>query len=189
MTPIVLQHGLFGFGEIEIGKLKFSYFNKIDRALEKLGHPVIVSRVHPTGPIEMRAEQLKKTIVEELDRRAIKERVIILAHSMGGLDARYMIAELGMAQRVAGLVTLSTPHRGSPYADWCLLNLGRRLKGLQLMKLLGIDVRAVSDLTTDACRKFNRKIKNHPQVLYYSVSAARPWHLIPAFMIHSHKLI
>ena len=34
-TPIVLSHGLFGFGEVSLGKIKFSYFNRIDRALKQ----------------------------------------------------------------------------------------------------------------------------------------------------------
>ena len=55
MTPIVLQHGLFGFGDFKVGTLRVSYFNGIDRALEERGHPLIISRVHPTGSIELRA--------------------------------------------------------------------------------------------------------------------------------------
>src|SRR5438552_18304693 len=113
MTPIVLQHGLFGFGDFKVGTLRVSYFNGIDRALEKRGYPLIISRVHPTGSIELRARQLKSTILKQLRLLNCKrQRVIIFAHSMGGLDARYMIARLGMAEHVAALVTISTPHRG-----------------------------------------------------------------------------
>jgi triacylglycerol lipase len=189
VTPIVLQHGLFGVAQFELGKLRLSYFHKIDRALEARGHPLIVSQVHPTGPIELRARQLKKTILEQTQARGISDRVVIVAHSMGGLDARYMIARLDMAKHVAALVTVSTPHRGSPYADWCSLNLGKRLGGMRLMNLLGLDVRAVGDLMLDSCRRFNELVPNHPDVQYYSISAARPMHLVPAFMMHSHKLI
>jgi triacylglycerol lipase len=189
MTPIVLQHGLFGFGQFELGKIKLSYFHKIDRAFSERGHPLIVSRVHPTGPIRMRAMQLKKTIREEGRKLGVKDRAVIVAHSMGGLDARYMIAKLGMAEHVAALVTVSTPHRGSPYADWCLANIGRRMGGLKLMNLLGLDVRAVSDLTLESCRRFNDTIPDHPDVRYFSISAARPIHRVAAFMMHSHKLI
>ncbi|HEY7090491.1 MAG TPA: alpha/beta fold hydrolase [Tepidisphaeraceae bacterium] len=189
MVPIVLQHGLLGFGQFELGKLKLSYFHKIDRALADRGHPLIVSRVHPTGPIRMRALQLKRTIREESKRQGIKGRVVIVAHSMGGLDARYMIAKLGMAEHVAALVTVSTPHRGSPYADWCLANIGTRLGGLKLMKFLGLDVRAVHDLTLEHCRHFNEQVPDHADVAYFSISAARPFHRVPAFMMHSHKLI
>ncbi|HWP40036.1 MAG TPA: hypothetical protein VNL70_03850, partial [Tepidisphaeraceae bacterium] len=176
MTPIVLHHGLFGFGQFELGKLKLSYFRKIDRALMARGHPLIVSRVHPTGPIRLRASQLKKTILQQIEAQGIEDRLIIIAHSMGGLDARYMVSRLGMASRVAAIVTVCTPHHGSPYADWCLKNLGNRLGGLKLMNLLGLDVRAVSDLTVESCARFNEAVPDHPDVRYYSISAARPWH-------------
>jgi triacylglycerol lipase len=190
MTPIVLHHGFLGFGDIGLGPVKIAYFRGIDRALAARGHPLVISRVHPTGPIELRARQLKENILrglKQVDRE--RDRVIIVAHSMGGLDARYMIARLGMDDRVAALLTITTPHRGTPYADWCLLNLGRRMGGLKLMKFLGLDVRALTDLTTDQCRTFNRTIKNVPGVLYFSVSAARPWHRVPPFALHSHRLI
>ncbi len=187
--PIVLHHGLFGFGNLGVGKLKLSYFHKIDRALADRGHPLIIANVHPTGPIRLRASQLKKIINHQCRELGIRDRVIILAHSMGGLDARYMICKLGMAEKVSALVTISTPHRGSPYADWCLLNVGKRMGGLKLMKLLGLNVQAITDLTTRACAEFNDLIGDHPAVKYYSISAARPIHRVPAFMMHSHKLI
>jgi triacylglycerol lipase len=190
MTPIVLQHGLLGFGDFRVGKLHVSYFNGIDRALEKRGHPLIISRVHPTGSIELRARQLKSTILKHLrllNRK--RQRVVIFAHSMGGLDARYMIARLGMDEHVAALVTISTPHRGSPYADWCLKNLGKKLGGLKLMKFLNLDIDALSDLTCESCAKFNGRIDDSPKVSYLSISAARPWHRVPPIFLHSHKLI
>lgn len=190
MIPVVLHHGLFGFGDLKLGPVKLRYFRGIDRAIRERGHPVIVSQVHPTGSIELRARQLKQNILaglKQLDRE--REPVLIMAHSMGGLDARYMISALGMDDRVAGLLSISCPHRGSPYADWCVENLGRRLGGLNLMKKLGLDVQAVSDLTTANCRKFNRAIKNAPGVQYFSISAARPWHRVPPWAMLSHKII
>lgn len=189
MTPIVLQHGLFGFSQFGVGKLRVSYFHKIDRAIASRGHPLIVSNVHPTGPIRLRATQLKKIILEQCEKQKINDRVVILAHSMGGLDARYMISKLDMSSRVAALVTLSTPHRGSPYADWALKNVGRRMGGLKLMQLLGLNVKAISDLTPASCAKFNDRIADHPEVRYFSISGSRPMHRVPAFMLHSHKLV
>jgi len=190
MMPIVLHAGLMGLGDVCVGPIKIPYFRGIDRAIRERGHALIIPRVHPTGSIELRARQLKEHIERGREQpNGPDSRVIIVAHSMGGLDARYMIAKLGMHERVAALLTITTPHRGSPYADWCLENLGRKLGGLKLMKCLGLDVQAISDLTTESCRKFNRKIKNVPGVLYFSVSAARPWHRVPPFAAHAHKLI
>ncbi|MFJ7334376.1 esterase/lipase family protein [Streptomyces sp. NPDC101116] len=50
---------------------------------------------------------------DERDREA---RVVIVAHSMGGLVARYWVAELGGAPWCRGIITLGTPHRGAPKA-------------------------------------------------------------------------
>lgn len=190
MLPVVLHHGLMGFGDISVGPIKIPYFRGIDRALRERGHELVISRVHPTGSIERRAQELKANIERGLEQtNGDENRVIIIAHSMGGLDARYMIAKLGMHDRVAALLTITAPHRGSPYADWCLENLGRRLGGLKLIRWLGLDIQAIADLTTENCRKFNRQVKNVPGVLYFSVSAARPWHRVPPFALHSHKII
>jgi triacylglycerol lipase len=217
-TPIVLSHGLFGFGEFALGKFKVSYFNRIDRALTARGFPLIVTRVHPTGSIGLRAHQLKTSILKHLrslsrsterrtvrattDKRSRKKRddeaavdascdgkVIIIAHSMGGLDARYMISRLGMADRVAALVTLSTPHHGSPYADWCLKNLGMKLGAMKVARMLGLDVQAIADLSTESCARFNDLVEDAPQVRYFSVSACKPWKRMAPFFIPSWRVI
>jgi triacylglycerol lipase len=57
------------------------------------------------------------------------------------------------------------------------------------MRLLRLDVQAIADLTTSACAAFNEKVPDHPDVKYVSISAARPWHHIPPFLLHSYKLI
>jgi triacylglycerol lipase len=190
MTPIVLQHGLFGFAAVGIGPLKLTYFNRIDRALAERGHPLIVPRVHPTGTIARRAAALKRSILDGLGSMGrAGERVIVIAHSMGGLDARYMISRLGMDRRVAALVTVCTPHRGSAYADWCLEHLGRRLKGMELVNLLALDARAVRDLSTGACTRFNETYPDIPAVRYFSISAQRAWRRVPPVFLHSHKVV
>ena len=191
LAPVVLHHGLFGFGNFSFGKLRLAYFaGGIERAIAARGHPLIISRVHPTAGIATRARQLKETILRQLDILGRPhERLIIIAHSMGGLDARYMISCLGMADRVAALATISAPHRGSSYADWCLRHLGQRLGGASLMNFMGLDVQAVSDLTIENCAAFNDRVKDAPTVKYYSVSASRPWHRVPPFMLHSWRTI
>ena len=37
-------------------------------------------------------------------------RVNIIAHSMGGLDARYMVSRLGMDDRVEALIAIAHPN-------------------------------------------------------------------------------
>lgn len=190
-TPLVLHHGLFGYDSVGVGKLRWAYFQGIDKALRKLGHPLIVTKVHPTGGITRRAAELKSQL--ETARADLngdgRSKIILVAHSMGGLDARYMLHQLGMADRVAALLTVTTPHRGSPYADWCVRHLGKRLGGFELMEMLGLDVHAIEDLTTESCARFNEKITDVPGVAYFSVSAAREWPKVAPFVLHSHRVI
>jgi triacylglycerol lipase len=174
MTPLVLHHGFMGL-QFKAGPLNWGYFRGIDRGLAEQGYPLIISRVHPTAGIETRARQLKEIILRQLDILGRpRERVVLVGHSMGGLDARYMISRLGMADRVRALLTVTAPHRGTPYADWCVRHIGQRLGGLQLLNFLGLDMQEVPD---------------HPDVRYFSVSAARPWHRVPPFALHAHKIV
>jgi triacylglycerol lipase len=190
MTPIVIHHGMFGRGHWQFGPVKWSYFKGIDRAIITRGHPLIITTVHPTAGIARRAAQLKEVILTRLKEMNLQdEKVVILAHSLGGLDARHMITHLGMASHVKALVTISTPHRGSPFADWCVQNIGRRLGGLRLFKMLGIDMQAAHDLTLAGCKAFNLVTPDSDEVRYYSVSVQRPLSEMPPFARHSHRLI
>jgi hypothetical protein len=48
-----------------------------------------------------------------------RDRVVVLAHSMGGLVARYWISALEGWRVCGALLTMGTPHRGAPKAlDW-----------------------------------------------------------------------
>lgn len=48
----------------------------------------------------------------------------LIGHSMGGLDARYLITHLQPeAFTVKTLTTIATPHRGSAFADYLLVSV------------------------------------------------------------------
>jgi triacylglycerol lipase len=133
--------------------------------LHALGHTVHVARVSPVASIRVRAAQLAQQ-VEQLGAR-----VNIIAHSMGGLDARVAIARHGLGERVASLTTIGTPHHGTPLADMALAfgewrALRRTLSGI------GIDVDGLYDVSTLRMREFNAAILDSPNVLYTSVVGA-----------------
>jgi len=121
MRTILLAHGVLGFSKIGATP----YFNGVEQCWppDAAGNPPRFLRpaVAPAGSIEARAKTLQATIEGALsaDELARGKIVHIVAHSMGGLDARYLIspAGLGRAKWVASLTTLSTPHRGSALAD------------------------------------------------------------------------
>ena len=112
--PIVLVHGL---------AMKDTFFMKsfgrIDRILRIPGHTVYKSDVDAVGSVETNAAQLKNEI-ETILTETGAEKVNIIAHSKGGLDAKYMIERLGMGEKAASLTTLCTPHQGSPVASFVL---------------------------------------------------------------------
>lgn len=112
--PILLVHGL-AMKDV----LFVRAFGSIDRILRKEGYQVAVSRVDSFGSIETNAAALKCEIADLLLETGA-EKVNIIAHSKGGLDAEHMISALDMAGRVASLTTLCTPHKGSPVADFVL---------------------------------------------------------------------
>lgn len=187
MIPVVLHHGLCGRG-IHVGKFGWPPFQKIDRAIADAGYRVTVTAVHPTAGIETRASQLKRWILDH-KKASDGQRVVLVAHSLGGLDARYMLARLDMSRHVRALVTVCTPHRGSPWADWCVENVGRRLRVIELVNRLGLDMQGVLDVTTESCRRFNLEILDVPDVEYFSISAAQPWRKMPAFSLVSWRTI
>jgi len=134
--------------------------------LRQVGAQVHVTRVHPLASIKNRAEELARA-VRLLDTR----RVNIIAHSMGGLDARYAIARLGLSDRVASLVTIGTPHRGTPLADAGTSLLGDRLWLEGVLARLGVDMDALHDLTTARMQTFNEEVPDARGVLYASYLA------------------
>jgi len=179
-TPIVLVHGLLGFDELKFcGWTYKSYFPGITDALRSVGNRVLVARLSPTRGVADRAQQLKAFI----ERNSPGEPVHVMAHSMGGLDARYMISKLGMASRVLTLTSLGTPHRGTAFADWGMGRLERLAR--PVFDYFSIPGQAFYDLTTHSCQKFNAEVPDMPGVRYFSVagrheeaSRGRRWHLI-----------
>lgn len=112
--PIILAHGIV-LKDVAF----FKAFGRIQKSLGRAGYCVQTAKTDGFGLIETNAAQLK-AFIEGVCEREHAEKVNIIAHSKGGLDAKYMIERLGMADRVASLTTLCTPHRGSPVASWLL---------------------------------------------------------------------
>ncbi|KAG9293182.1 hypothetical protein G9A89_010519 [Geosiphon pyriformis] len=122
--PLVLCHGLFGFDKLgprSFPLLQIHYWGGIQEALQKIGAQVIVTKVPRTGGIRSRARELHRT----LEKTLAGSEINLLAHSMGGLDCRYLIAHLPPEKcTIRSLTTVGTPHRGSPFMDWCRDNFG-----------------------------------------------------------------
>lgn len=117
--PIVLMHGMAGFEELEVGPIGVEYWAGIKDALAKAGETeVYVTEVTPYTTSEIRAAEASKQI-DAILARTNKEKVVLVGHSQGGIDARVLTSPqgLGYGDRVASVTTISTPHRGSYVAD------------------------------------------------------------------------
>lgn len=109
--PILLVHGM-GFRD---GKL-FNYWGRIPKMLKKLGYTVYYGGQDSNGTTATNGEVIARRI-EEIVAETGCEKLNIIAHSKGGMDARYAISTLGMGKYVATLTTLMTPHHGSLTVD------------------------------------------------------------------------
>ncbi|HJZ89600.1 MAG TPA: alpha/beta fold hydrolase [Gemmataceae bacterium] len=172
-APIVLVHGLLGFDRVKVGPYTMlRYFPGIEEALVNAGHRVAVPNLSKTRGVTHRAEQLRRFVLDTFP----DDRVHMIAHSMGGLDARYMISQLDMHERVLSLTTLGTPHRGTAFADWGIRRLSHSLR--PFLHFWGVPTDAFDDLTTEACARFNEQVPDAPGVRYYSVAGTCPRDLL-----------
>lgn len=160
--PVVLVHGLFGFDRIGVPGARLDYFRGIAKHLGTIGCHAHAVRLPAAASVPARARELALAI-EALPH----DRIDLIAHSLGGLDARYALAHLGLARRVRSLVTVGTPHHGTPIADLVLggpLGWARRV-----VRTLGIPLEALEWLGTDALAAFNAQVLDVPGVRYACV--------------------
>jgi len=149
-APVVLAHGLFGYDRIGLGRLTLShYFRGIPGSLRAGGNLVLVTRVPPISGVKLRALALAR----EIDLAFPGRPVHIIGHSMGGLDARQLLADPAWAGRVLSLTTVGTPHLGSAIADLSRVKAGRVYR---LLRTLKIEHKGFLDLTRRAARAVNR---------------------------------
>jgi triacylglycerol lipase len=106
--PVLLIHGA-GFRDKTLGLI--NYWGRIPKYLITHGIPVYYGGTDAWGSIEYNADILKNKIISILGETGA-EKVNIIAHSRGGLEARYVIGTLNMDYAAASLTTISTPHHG-----------------------------------------------------------------------------
>lgn len=173
--PVVMVHGVF-FRDWQY----HNYWGRIPRALKRNGASVFYGRQQSSLSIADSAAELKAEIFRILSETGA-EKVNIVAHSKGGLDARYAISRLGMAPYVASLTTINTPHRGCQFADALLSSLPQWLicfaasRYNALFHKLGDSapdfLAGVQDLTAASCAVFNAETPDMPGVYYQSVTS------------------
>ena len=175
--PIVFHHGF-------MGSSKVGSYGPIRDRLALRGFKTYLSDVSPANSIAIRGAQLAIEI-DQILKDSGAAKVNIVAHSMGGLDVRYVISTLKYGDRIASLVTISTPHFGTPLADKAL-DRGPKSQAMMaaLVNMMGSAIAgteeakntdalaAAHDLTVDfVTNTFNPANRDDARVYYQSWGA------------------
>jgi triacylglycerol lipase len=173
--PLLLVHGS-GFRD---KILWINYWGRIPKRMEERGVKVFYGGTDAWGAVETNAGILKNT-VENIIAETGAEKINIIAHSRGGLEARYLISSLKLHDRIASLTTISTPHRGTK-----TMNLALYIpKGLYKFTAFFVDLwfkilrdkepdfyTSSRQLSEKECFQFNKINTDHEGVLYQSYAA------------------
>lgn len=170
MKTIVLVHGILGVGsELLPGtplpfKPQFDYFNGVVVHLRQAGINVLAPTLSLLKAVEYRGEELARHL-----QALPAGRIDIIAHSMGGLDARYVLHHYpAIAARITSLTTIGTPHHGSAVADKTstLFQVFQQHAPAWLLEQIG----ALGSLSTEKAAQFNRTIKEAEGVRYLNIA-------------------
>lgn len=171
--PIVMIHGIFFRDWMFI-----NYWGRVPKELIKNGAKIFYGKQQSATSVSRSAQELKENILKIIHDTGC-EKVNIIAHSKGGLDARYAISCLGLNKYVASLTTINTPHRGCKFVDYLLdklpksfINYVHKKYNAVFTKLGDKDpdfLSGVNDLRATRCKEFNEKVKDAEGVLYQSV--------------------
>ncbi|CCE87103.1 Piso0_005642 [Millerozyma farinosa CBS 7064] len=156
--------------------LSLDYWRGIENSLERIGSKVLVAKVPPFAEIHSRARVLHEFLENKCQDLRVDDpesgnsndnrvKLNLVAHSMGGLDCRYLIHKFEPSNyHVVSLTTVSTPHHGSEFADFVTRNVIRS-------NLLKKNFPSIPELTTSSMKKFNKEVLDDPGVLYFSFGA------------------
>ena len=170
--PIILAHGIARFDfltEALLDRLnlllidwrapfdRFHYFKGIRTHLGRHDFDAHTTHVNFAGHVSNRAADLRQEVLRVLDKTKA-DKVHIIAHSMGGLDSRYMLVEYpDTAVQVASLTTIGTPRLGTLIADVRLEQWAAAWINT-LHPALALD--GFKDITTTAMATFNERARN-----------------------------
>jgi triacylglycerol lipase len=169
--PLVMIHGI-GFKDYKY----INYWGRIPKELMKNGAKVYYGNQEAFGTVEYNAQDIKNKIFEVMAETGC-EKVNIIAHSKGGIDARYMISKLEMEEYVASLTLIAVPNQGSKIIDfiywlpkWFHQNAGKIID--KYFRLIGDKnpdfFTSTRQISTHYCKKLNGEIKDSQKVFYQS---------------------
>jgi triacylglycerol lipase len=185
--PIVLAHGFFGFEEFA-GIDFVTYFYGVKDDLAAHGETLVFTpAVDPFNSSEYRGAQLADA-VEAILADTGYAKVNLIGHSQGGLDARVVAHD--HPEWVASVLTVQTPHLGTPLADVALevvddpnlqgvLDFLLQAAGQSLWDEIGNQTSLAKPLETfssQGIEAFNAHYTDRPGIYYASVAGRSDLH-------------
>jgi len=172
--PVVLMHG---FGMLAALN-RAGQLHDVAMDLRSRGVLAYAPNVAPYDTIEERSDMWQQRLWR-VQEESKADRMHLIAHSMGGLDARYLVHAFDLQDVVASITTVSTPHRGTAIAEiireqpdrvqQLLADLVNRMGEVAMAGSHPDASRAVEQLTPAYIQNtFNPATPNHEQVLYRS---------------------
>lgn len=190
--PIMLVHGM-GYRD----RKYLNYWGRIPKRLEQNGAEIFYGNQDANATIEENARQLEKRLDEILEITGA-EKVNIIAHSKGGLEARYLISTLKRNEQIASLSTISTPHNGSvtvkkllEFPEIIIKTTGKTVDFF--MKICGDKnpdtCKVFYQLSSDFAEKFNACNPDSENIYYQSFGFAMKNSFSDIFMIIPHFVV
>ncbi len=131
------------------------------RELKALGCRVVLADLPSTGRVEVRARRLGAIV-----RRLSPKKVIVVAHSMGGIDARYAVWRYDPHNLIKAVITINTPHLGTPLAEWAIE------RGSFIARLVrSLDEGGLHQLTPEAMVRFNERVQTPPSTKFLALGS------------------
>lgn len=173
--PLLMVHGVF-FRDFRY----FNYWGRIPKELETNGARVFYGNHQSAASVTDSGREIADRILQIVKETGC-EKVNIIAHSKGGLDARAALQLPGIAEHVASLTTVNTPHRGCEFADYLLTRIPQSQQAAvakaynAALKKAGDPnpdfLGAVGDLTAASCLEFNKRTPDIQNVYYQSIGS------------------
>lgn len=171
--PILLVHGIF-WRDWQV----FNYWGRIPGELIKNGAIIYYGNQHSSAPMEICGQDLKDQILRIVDQEKC-QKVNIIGHSKGGLDARYTASCMGIEQYIASVTTIGTPHGGSYIVELIFSKIPDKLLR-KISKIYNKTYKKMGDTSPDfysgiydlrpkSCEIFNKKAVDKENIYYQSI--------------------
>jgi pimeloyl-ACP methyl ester carboxylesterase len=171
---ILLVPGAFGTGSSSQFLSPQDYFSEYEAYFKAKGCEILHVQFLENATIESRALMLRDQAEKFLKKNGGTD-VIIIAHSQGGLDARFAVSTVKMAH-VRALITIGTPHQGTPLADWMIEQKNSKSILYWVLKIFAqydlADLPFAGEMTEKFLKRFEDKFRDDPSVAYASATGA-----------------